>query len=932
MNNTDVKSVSDVVPYDSIQELKSVYSSLLKRLRDNRAEVSGFMPEIKDFIRRGQATGTLLDDDKERWEAQRSIDYWATLIYSYGNEPPESILAPFSENDAKVLALHNDLCPYRGLDAFGEAEQKDFFGRKNLINHLVARLESERFLAILGPSGSGKSSLVMAGLIPQLKSKMVLSGHQWHSFPKPLMPGSDPLMNMARHLRPSLSSPALSDQSQVEMFLNDHDHLLRTLDGLEQRPVILVVDQFEEVFTLCEDDAARKAFIANLLHVIEAQGSGHRVILTMRIDYEPFVARLPEFYAHFTRAQERVPPLEASELREAIELPAKRVGLLFEDGVINNLLQDILGEPAALPLLQFTLLKLWEHRRYNRVTQEAYYRLGGGRLALARSADELYDSMPPENQKTLQRILLRLVRPGVGLEVIRNRVRRVALLQWADAPERVEYVLDKLVKARLVRLTVGETPTDDQVEVAHEALIRNWPRLVEWLDDERVAIEARRSFEAKAAEWVRLGRGTSGLLNDEQLDEAARWLRSTDAARLGYDEALPALVEASRAAIRYARQQEEEADEREREHLRQLAEEQRERADQKAKAARYFRFLTVSLALLLFIVVAGTYQVTTQSQVVELQRDEAEQKRQLAENLRIKAEAYRIDADQQRTEAEKQTQIAKEKAADIEKAWKVAEAEKKRAEDETRKTKDAYRRLQVAAAREVLLRKEREDADLRAQLAKQEADEAQSYSLRVRERKEATDEIAVSLRQAGQVRPGASIGSEGVTGSVCCIVQDAAGVKYLLSFPYVFDGKSGSPILQPGGIDGGGKGAKVALIDRQGNDKYKSGALAKILPGINYSLEVAGAGTLKGVATSVSPGDVVRMLGRGSGLSEGKVISINTDGEILTTLDPCCGDAGGPVFTPDGLLVGMLWGSGSENSIVIPITRILQELNVELAR
>ena len=243
-------------------------------------------------------------------------------------------------------------------------------------------------------------------------------------------------------------------------------------------PAVVVVDQFEELFTLCRDVAQRQAFADCLLHLLDAPDAGHVVILTLRTDFVDQVASLPALQPRFEAAIALVTPLSADELREAIVGRAARIGLKFEDGLVDALVRDILGEPAGLPLLQFTLLKLWEGRERNRITWAAYRRLGGGRLALERTAEAFYDGLIPEEQVTCKRILLTLARPGDGLEVTRRRVRREALFKAGEAHDRVERVLERLVEARLVRLTVGDTPADTQAEVAHEALVRNWPRLV----------------------------------------------------------------------------------------------------------------------------------------------------------------------------------------------------------------------------------------------------------------------------------------------------------------------------------------------------------------------------------------------------------------------------------------------------------------------
>jgi WD40 repeat protein len=219
----------------------------------------------------------------------------------------------------------------------------------------------------------------------------------------------------------------------------------------------------------------------------------------------------------------RVTALDASELREAIEKPAELVGLKFEEGLVEALLQDVLDEPAALPLLQFTLLKLWDNRERNRVTWETYKRLGGGRQALARSADEFYEQLIPEEQVTVKRILLRMVRPTEGLEVTSNRIQRKTLYQAGEARDRVDRVLDKLIQARLIRLSEGNTPDDAQIEVAHEALVRNWPRLVNWLEDERVNMRQRLRLTVAAEEWKARRKDKSVLLRGALLEDAQKY-------------------------------------------------------------------------------------------------------------------------------------------------------------------------------------------------------------------------------------------------------------------------------------------------------------------------------------------------------------------------------------------------------------------------
>jgi F0F1-type ATP synthase assembly protein I len=291
--------------------------------------------------------------------------------------------------------------------------------------------------------------------------------------------------------------------------------------------------------------------------------------------------------------------MHAGELREAIEKPAQNVGLKFEEGLVDQLIREILGEPAALPLLQFALLQLWDNRERNRITWESYRQLGGVMEALAKTADNLYENLLPEEQVTARRILLQIVRPSEGLEVTRNRVLRKSLYVGGEAFDRIDRVLEKLVQSRLVHLTKGETPEEDQVEVAHEALVRNWPRLVEWLEDERVVLRRRQRLATQATQWDARGRidDDSVLLRGWLLDEAKNF---TD-----LNELEATFVQASETAVRKAEKEEEDRRQRELSQAQELArraemiaEEQKARADTQKR-------LIVALVILFALTVAG---------------------------------------------------------------------------------------------------------------------------------------------------------------------------------------------------------------------------------------------------------------------------------------------------------------------------------------
>ncbi len=524
--NADATNITeDTDRFQSFDSMRAAHTDVL-RLQREQKEIHLIIDKILGFIRRGVQTGELLDQEDERQAAQSLLDYWSTHLIRIHQEAPETALAEFDPMLAPEL--DDSLCPYRGLAAFDEADSAIFFGRQKFIKSLIEHLKNNTVLVVTGPSGSGKSSIVRAGLIPILKGGALENSESWCYLPV-IVPGSAPLealLKLLHALPPGKENPSEPvGAPDAAAFLQDSQYLLHLIRERTSAPVVIVIDQFEELFTLCDDNQTRQAFVNNL-YVVARENPGNeapprnRLILTIRTDFEAKLALLPDFQPIFERYLVRVTPLNAAELRQAIEEPANGVGLHLEEGVVDALLNDILGEPAALPLLQFTLLKLWDLRERNRVTWEAFRHLGGGRQALATSADEFYDHLIPEEQNTARRILLRLVRPGEGLEITSSRIRRKELYVKAEAHDRIDRVLDKFIQARLLRLTHGGTPEDDQIEVAHEALVRNWPMLVSWLDQEREAIRERQRLTRSAEKWEHYKRDEGALLRGALLEDA----------------------------------------------------------------------------------------------------------------------------------------------------------------------------------------------------------------------------------------------------------------------------------------------------------------------------------------------------------------------------------------------------------------------------
>ncbi|MFO7678863.1 MAG: SUMF1/EgtB/PvdO family nonheme iron enzyme [Chloroflexota bacterium] len=497
--NTPLPETPAVEPFLSLTSIRDTHRDLLQSRRRDE-DPAEFYAGVALFMQRAQLSGMYLDSDNDRWAVQNLLDYWDNQLFHAGLEPPgDPLLAEFQPD--KQPEISDELCPYVGLNAFHVNDGSRFFGRDELIEGLIKQVSVNRLIAVVGPSGSGKSSVVLAGLVPRLEAGALPGSETWRYY-RPIVPGSAPLAHLVELLKPADNADdALWTIENIEKLREDPHHLTQMINAANQETAVLVIDQFEETFTLCQDIEEREAFLNNLLNLVQAPNARHVVILTMRTDYESFLNKTPLFQNLFKQGQTRVASMNAAELRDAIEKPAQPIGLKFDDDLIDAIIREILGEPAALPLLQFALLKLWDNRERNRITWEAYRRIGGVMAALEHTAEEIYSSMIPEEQVTTRRIMMRLVQPSQGLEVTRARVRRRSLYMAGEAHDRIDRVLKKWIDARLIHLTPGDNPEDDQLEVAHEALVRNWPRLVGWLDDQRVQLRQRQRLTTQAEHW-----------------------------------------------------------------------------------------------------------------------------------------------------------------------------------------------------------------------------------------------------------------------------------------------------------------------------------------------------------------------------------------------------------------------------------------------
>jgi WD40 repeat protein/energy-coupling factor transporter ATP-binding protein EcfA2 len=454
----------------------------------------------------------------------------------------------------KPIEARDDVCPYRGLQTFDEDHAEFFFGRDADIQRLIEKLKQTRFLAVIGPSGSGKSSLVRAGLIPALKRGVLPDSDTWKF--RVFTPGAHPLTQLAANLLRLYPQDAMH-KTLDEMNADERTlHLAVSLslaEATRTERVVWVVDQFEEIFTLCQDSREREQFINNLLYAASIPEGRNVILLTLRADFYHKCAAYPELSARISAQQFLVSLMGADNLRQAIEEPAWHTGLEFEQGLVETILDDVENQPGALPLLEHALLELWERRRGHMLTLEAYRESGGVEGAIAKRADAIYEGFDAEQQKIARRIMLRLTQPGEGTEDTRRRATMSELITRAGESDEMEGVARALADSRLLTTGDDEEPGKQTIEVSHEALIRGWPRLRRWIEEDRAGLRILRRLTEAAREWQPT-KDDSLLYRGVRLAQAVEWReRNADALNDIEREFLDASLAARQAVERRKR-------------------------------------------------------------------------------------------------------------------------------------------------------------------------------------------------------------------------------------------------------------------------------------------------------------------------------------------------------------------------------------------
>jgi WD40 repeat protein/serine/threonine protein kinase len=409
--------------------------------------------------------------------------------------------------------------PYKGLAAFQPEDASRFFGRDALVADLLERLRGGRMLVVGGPSGSGKSSLVRAGLIPAVAAGALPGSERW---PVALFtPGDDPIGELAYQLSKAARSvtqrsTALGDGEEMGRDPRQGRSLAESITDLTGG-LMLVVDQFEEVFTQGRSREEQQAFLDVLAAIVDPIDSRVHLVIAVRADFYGASAVFPWLAHGISRNQVLVGPMTRSELREAIEQPARWAGLVLEEGLVDAILDDGASEAGALPLVSHALVETWRRRRGTTLTVEGYRQSGGVAGAIAESAEALYgDSFGAREREASRQLFLRLINPGEGTPDTRRRLPASDLAGDVE-PEVISRVVAELTRARLL------TADRDTIEIAHEALIETWPRLRGWIEESREDLRTRQRISRAASEWLAQGRDPDLLFRGTPLQSALEW-------------------------------------------------------------------------------------------------------------------------------------------------------------------------------------------------------------------------------------------------------------------------------------------------------------------------------------------------------------------------------------------------------------------------
>lgn len=417
--------------------------------------------------------------------------------------PCASWLPVICQNPAVQPLSWNDLvippCPYRGLSAFQEGDAEFFFGRETFVSHLVKVVATKKLVAVIGASGSGKSSVVLAGLIPRLRQT-----ENW--LIANFRPEKTPFENLAKAL--DLPSEVAGKLQAGTLSLPE---VLKSISG--SRTVLLVVDQFEEIYSY-----PNPKFVDCLLDAVR-DVAAFRLVITLRADFLGQAIAFNPLRKQLQRWKpELIGAMEPAQLQAAIEEPAKKCGVNLEAGLTEQILNDVGKEPGYLPLLEFALTEMWDKQNQGGLNRQIYDQIGGVKDALRCHAERVYDGLSQVDRERVQRIFIQLVSPGEGTEYTRRLAAR------AEVGENNWDLVTRLATARLVVTNRSEMTEIETVEIVHEALIKAWPDLQKWIAEDDAFLRWKKRLQVALREWENHDRKPGYLLQGAPLGEAEGYL------------------------------------------------------------------------------------------------------------------------------------------------------------------------------------------------------------------------------------------------------------------------------------------------------------------------------------------------------------------------------------------------------------------------
>jgi WD40 repeat protein/DNA-binding SARP family transcriptional activator len=473
-----IPELEGLVAEDPLRERLRAQLMLALYRSGRQAEALAVYREASQALREGLG----LEPGRALQELERMV-----LQQDAGLDPATAAAAPAEGHDRPGPVV----CPFKGLSFFDSSDAEYFCGRERVVSDLVARLAEWPLVGILGSSGIGKSSLLRAGLLPALRAGALPGSSGWRQVL--LRPGEHPGDQLAR---------AFGD-----------DGLQETLSGLAHgERIVIAVDQLEELFTVCEHERERAAFLSDLATAADDHERRAVVVCALRADFYGRLSPYPRFAQLLSQSHVLVGPMDREELTQAIEQPAARAGLEIEHALVDALVSDVVDEPGGLPLLSTTLLELWLAREGRTLRFQSYRSTGGVRGAVSRLAEAAYSQLSKRDRPVASSVLLRLAGEEDGA-LVRRRVP-IAELERIDGADRV---LAALTDARLL------TVSDGEVELSHEALLREWPRYLSWLEEDRVGRRLHSHLTAAAGEWDARGRDPGDLYRGARLTAALDW-------------------------------------------------------------------------------------------------------------------------------------------------------------------------------------------------------------------------------------------------------------------------------------------------------------------------------------------------------------------------------------------------------------------------